>query len=170
MKKIKQLGKIAFLALALSFASCSSDSAGGSTGGAAGEGTITAKVDGKSFKSLSAATIGQVSDQVLQVIGSNAKGENISIQILSFNGIGTYDVKSDGDTFAVCSYTAIDLNDPQNTNNIYSSGYDGAVSVGSVDVTSVTDTNIKGTFSFTAKNQAGASKSITAGSFNVKKQ
>lgn len=165
MKKIKQLGKIAFLALAITFGSCSSDSDGGSVN--AGEGTITAKVDGTTVTSLDLATFAYQTSVGLQITGTNSAAKNLAIQILGFEGVGKYDMGGDN-TRAVGTYTEVDLNDPQNLNNIWMAPYSENALDGVVDVTEVTDTHVKGTFSFKAQNEAGTVKNVTNGSFNIK--
>ena len=168
MKKIKQLGKIGFLALALTFASCSSDSAGNPTG-PAGEGTITASVDGSTITTMQLGTFGYVSgsgaSKALQLSGSDATGKAFTLQVVGYTGIATYNVNAANGPLAVLTYTATDLNNPQNTNNTWVSGGDGTT--GTLTVTEYTDAVVKGTFSFKGVNQAGTFKQISNGSFNV---
>lgn len=169
MKKIKQLGTIAFLALALSFGSCSSDDGGGSTGGgSAAEGTITAKVDGKTIKTVSAATVAVKSGNLLNVSGSTMTGENISIVIYNYQGNGTYDVITGNDLGAVFVYTKVDFNNPTSTGNSwYAPLEDNTSTSGTVTVTESSDTKVKGTFSFKGVNDAGSYKEVKSGAFNV---
>ncbi len=168
MKKIKQLGTIAFLALALSFSSCSSDDGGGSTTGITGNGTIKATVDGKTITTMKEATIAIRSGSFLNVQGSSMSGEALGITIYGFTGNGTYGVMTGDDLGAVLYYTKIDLNDPQSTHNTWFAPLDGnSVATGTVTVTESTDTNVKGTFSFKGANDQGNMKEIKSGSFNV---
>lgn len=168
MKKIKQLGKISFLALALSFASCSSDSSGNSIG-PAGDGTITASVEGTNVTTMQAATSGYVTgsgaSKTLQLVGADATGKSFSIQVTGYTGVSTYSINATSGPIAVLSYTALDFNNPQNTNNVWVSAGDGTT--GTLSVTEYTDAVVKGTFSFKGRNQAGTFKQITSGSFNV---
>ena len=167
MKKIKQLGKIAFLALAISFASCSSDDGGGSTS-TAGDGTITAKVDGKTVTTIKAGTAGVASDNFLILTGATMSQESFSITIYNYTGNGTYDVITENEVGAVFSYTKIDLNDPQSTHNTwYAPLEDNSGVTGTITVTESSDTNVKGTFSFKGVNDLGTFKNVTNGSFNV---
>lgn len=167
MKKIKQLGTLAFLALALSFTSCSSDSDGGST--VVGDGSITAKVDGTTVTTMKAASFAYVNgigdNKALQITGADMSAKAFTIQIIGFTGKGTYNTGTDIPT-VVLTYTATDINNPQNTNNTWVAGGDDG-STGTVTVTEYTDAVIKGTFSFKGKNQAGNTKDVTNGSFNV---
>lgn len=168
MKKIKQLGTIAFLALALTFSSCSSDSDGSSTG-PAGDGTITAKVDGSTVTTMSLASFAFINGvgeaKALQITGADATAKAFTLQIVGFTGNGTYNTGTDMPT-VVLTYTATDINNPQNTNNTWVAGGDDG-STGTITVTEYTDTKVKGTFSFKGKNQAGTNKDVTNGSFNV---
>ena len=168
MKKIKQLGKIGFLALALTFASCSSDSAGTPIG-VAGEGTITASVDGTTVTTMQLGTFGYVSgsgaSKALQLTGADATGKAFTLQVVGYTGIATYNVNAGNGPLAVLTYTATDFNNPQNTNNTWVSGGDGTT--GTLTVTEYTDAVVKGTFSFKGVNQAGTFKQISNGSFNV---
>ena len=172
MKKIKQLGKIGFFALAFSFASCSSDSDGSSTGGVAADGTISATVDGTSFTTLQAATVGIVNGsadyQILALSGADATGKSLSINIAGFTGLGTYSADGANDVTAVLVYSALDFNNPQNTNNVWSAPYDVEGTSGTVTVTESTSDRVKGTFSFKGASNAGLFKQVTNGSFNVK--
>lgn len=166
MKKIKQLGKVAFLALALSFASCSSDDGGGSTSGA-GNGTIKATVDGKTITTLKLGSYAYISDspyKTLSVAGSDASGKAFSIQVNPYSGAGTYTVDN-ADGLVVFSYSALDMNNPQNQNNTWVSAGDGTT--GTLTVTESTDKVVKGTFTFKGVNSAGTYKDVKNGSFNV---
>lgn len=170
MKKIKQLGTIAFLALALSFVSCSSDSEGGST--SAGEGTISAKVDGKTVTTIKSGTIGVMNStgdfKMLVLSGSSMTGQAISISVFDFNGNGTYNLATGDGPNVSFSYTALDFNDPQNTNNVWTApGDDTSATTGTLTVTESTTERVKGTFSFKGVNNLGSFKDVKNGSFNV---
>ena len=168
MKKIKQLGTIAFLALGLTFGSCSSDDSGSSTGGVAAEGTITASVDGNSISTMSAASFAVKAGTLLSVTGSTLTGESISVMIYNFNGNGTYNVITGDDLGAIFTYTKIDMNNPQNTNNTWVAPLDGnTAATGTVTVTEYTDQKVVGTFSFKGANELGTFKNVTNGLFNV---
>ena len=171
MKKIKQLGKIAFLALALSFGSCSSDDGGGSTGGSAASGTIKANVAGKSITTASQATFATRSGAFLSINGTTMGQEALGIIIYNFTGEGTYDVITGNDLGAVFSYTKIDLSNPMSTSNTWTAPLDETTGTsGTVTVTEITDTDVKGTFSFKGINDLGTYKEVKNGAFNVKIQ
>lgn len=171
MKKIKQLGTLAFLALALTFGSCSSDSDGGSTS-AAGDGTISAKVDGKTVTTIKAGTVGVVNSngdfKMLTLTGSSMSGQAISITVFDFNGNGTYNLITDDGPSVSFTYTALDFNDPQNTNNVWvAPGGDMTGTTGTLTVTESSTERVKGTFSFKGVNNLGTFKDVKSGSFNV---
>lgn len=164
MTTIKKLGKITFLALAISLGSCSSDSDGGSVN--AGAGTITAKVDGATVTSIPSATFAFLTEGGLQITGSNINAQNLALTIVTFDGVGKYDIGG-GTSIAVGTYSAIDISNPMNTNNIWFAPYSENAVDGVIDVTEQTETNVKGTFSFKAANESGNIKNVTNGSFNV---
>lgn len=170
MKKIKQLAKISLLALALSFGSCSSDDGGSSTGGGtAAEGTIKAKVDGKSFSTIKEGTLAVNSSGILTVQGTAMSGEAITIVVYDFNGAGTYGLISGNDIGAVFAYTKIDLNNPSSTNNTWYAPKDEVSGTsGTVTITESTAEGVKGTFEFKGVNELGTFKNVTNGAFNVK--
>ena len=170
MKKIKQLAKISLFVLALSLGSCSSDEGGSSTGGGvAAEGTIKAKVDGKSLTTIKEGTLAVNTSGVLTVQGTSMSGEAITIVVYNFNGAGTYDIITGNDLGAVFAYTKVDLNNPNGTNNTWYAPLDETSGTsGSVTVTESTDEGVKGTFSFKGVNDLGTFKNVTNGAFNVK--
>lgn len=167
---MKQLIKISLCALVLTFASCSSDSNGSSTGGAS-EGTITAKVDGNTVTTLQIATnatiVGPAGFQLLSITGADASGRAIYLAVTSYGGVGTYTSTTSEGPEASFTYTALDLNNPTSTNNTWIAPYEDGSTSGTMTVTEQTATKIKGTFSFTGKNFLGTTKNITNGSFNV---
>ena len=169
MKKIKQLGKIAFLALAISFGSCSSDDGGGSTGGGTtANGTIKATVDGKTITTAKAASFAVKSSSFLQISGTTMGQEALGIIIYNFTGVGTYDVITGNDLGAIFTYSKININDPMNTSNTWYAPLDETTGTnGTVTVTEITETNVKGTFSFKAINDQNTYKDVKNGAFNV---
>ena len=165
MKKIKQLPKIMLLAFVTLIASCSSDSEGGSVN--AGEGTISANVDGLTVTSVTQGTFAYLTSVGLQITGTSLETKNLAINILAFYGVGKYDMGGTN-TRAIGTYTEVDLNNPQNLNNVWIAPYTENMADGYVDITEFTATHVKGVFSFKAKNQAGTIKTVTSGSFNIK--
>lgn len=173
MKSIKTISSL-FLAafVALTTLSCSGDDSGGSTGGVAAAGTIEAKVGGSNFKSMTIATtalkvsVGGATSITIQ--GSDSSGKTIQ---LILNGVdattGSYDIGVDTNISAVGTYTEINTSTFASTT--WAAPYEGGGVVGEITITEITDTNIKGTFNFTGRNQENASdtKAVTNGAFNV---
>lgn len=156
---------------AISLTSCKKDDGGGG-GGSAGAGTIVAKVDGNNFTSLEIASYASISSgngaTTVIIQGSDASGKAIMIGINGgFDGPGTYEI-SDTNVFVNSTYIEIDVNNPQNAQS-WSAPYEGSGVVGEIKVSEKTDTNIKGTFHYTAKNVNGdqSLKNITDGSFDL---
>jgi hypothetical protein len=165
MKNVNKLSLILFLAIAGILTSCSSDSSSGSGGPATGS-YITAKVDGASYTTVingvsaaSASRSGSGASTLIMVLGSNLTSNSVSINLFGVTAPGTYTVNSSSDS--VMSYVEA------SSSIAYGTGIcDG--STGTITVTTLTDTKIEGTFSFSGKdgeNCASAAKSITNGSF-----
>lgn len=171
MKTMKQFGLMLTMVMATLLSSCSSDDNGGG-GSSAANGTIKAKVGGSNYTTLQAASfatkhqIGNVYMITLQ--GSDASGKAIQ---LGLNGVpaatGTYEISQEATISAVASYTEININDPMNS-TVWVAPYDGSGVVGSITISEITDTTIKGTFNFIGKNQEGTdTKAVTNGAFNL---
>lgn len=171
-KTIKHLGLAIVLAIATIFTSCSSDGDGGSGGGSAALGTLKAKVGGSNFTSMSMATfasrqtVGGLTNVVVQ--GSDASGKAIQLIIAGATvGAGTYEISNNATISAIASYTEVNISNPS-ASQTWAAPYEASGVVGSIIITEITATNIKGTFSFTPKNQSGSdTKTITNGAFNV---
>jgi hypothetical protein len=169
MKNLNKLGIILLVAVAAIFSSCSSDSSGG--GGSAALGTVKAKVGSSNFTSISQGTFASLLDngsfQNLSISGSDITGKSIQIMIIGANiAPGTYQISDvDSEFSATTVYSEIDLN--TSSAQAWGSPYEGGGNSGSVVITSLTSTNVQGTFNFTGKSEAGTTKSITNGSFNV---
>jgi hypothetical protein len=176
MKTLKNLLVLAISISAFTFISCQSDDNGGG-GGAVEAGTLTAQIDGVTFQSLeisSSATLANAGGTLnLVIIASNSDGNAFSIVIFGYDGTGTYDIT--GDNIAIlntASYSETDISDPMNpSTEIWQAPFDNTM-VGSVSISEETDTNVKGTFSFTCKNVNGdgSVKTISDGSFDLDKQ
>lgn len=178
MRKLKQVVLFFTTISLITFSSCSKSDDGGGSGSAA-SGTLTAKVDGSSYKSLeisssaTVATAGSVKNLV--IIASNSDGNAFAMTIFGYTGAGTYELT--GANIAItntASYTETDVNlsNPiASTTEIWQAPYD-ATKVGSVTVDEETDSKVIGTFSFTCKNVNGDKSviNITDGAFNLKKQ
>lgn len=170
MKTIKQFSAVLVLALITTLTSCSSDSSGGG-GGSASLGTLKGKVAGSNFTSMTAATFatkqvaGLTTNFIIQ--GSDASGKAIQLMIMGTDGTtGTFEISDTAGISVIASYSEVNLSTM--TSQTWAAPYDGSGVVGSITISEVTDTNIKGTFNFTGKNQSGSdTKNVTDGAFNV---
>lgn len=161
---------VAMLAISTLSLSCKSDDDGGG-GGSAAEGTLTAKVDGTTMTSVEMATFATISNGNLQVQGNTGgtSSQAIVLTIVGYDGTGTYPIGGGANFFNSASYveTEVDINNPTNPVVVtWAAPYDDT-QVGEINISEQTDTTIKGTFSFNAKNGDGNIKNITEGSFNV---
>jgi hypothetical protein len=88
-------------------------------------------------------------------------GENI--------GVGTYAISETSEMPSTAVYSEVDISNPSAGAQSWGAPYDGGGNSGSVVITSMTATNVQGTFSFTALNVTGSSgtKAVTNGAFNI---
>ena len=158
------------LAVTTILSSCSSDSS--SSGGAsAALGTMQAKAGSTNFTSMTAATFahkntsGGVTTIIIQ--GSDASGKAIQLIITGASGTtGTYQISDTASISTIASYT--EVNTTTFTSQTWAAPYEGSGNVGSVTISEITDTNVKGTFTFTGKNESGTdTKAVTDGAFNI---
>lgn len=174
MKSMKPLQLMIFLfACGLFTFSCKSDDDGGD-GGAAGAGTITAKVDGTQYTTMEMVTFAASSGGSLTISGNTGTGtptRAFSLTIMMADGVGTYPIGGGPNIFTTASYTEVTV-DPANPMNaqtvIWHAPYSDA-QAGEVKISELTSTHVKGTFQFKAKNVEGDNsiKNISEGSFNV---
>ncbi|MEN3325089.1 DUF6252 family protein [Mariniflexile soesokkakense] len=178
MRNLKQLVLLLTIISIVTFSSCSSSDDGGD-GGNAPSGLLVAKVDGKSFKSFELSSSATVSTaglgKNLIIIATNSDGNAFSMTVFGYIGAGTYEFTGANVAITnVASYseTKVNLSNPQaSTTELWQAPYDNTL-IGSVSINEETDTKVIGTFSFKAKNVGGdhSIKTITEGSFNLKKQ
>lgn len=171
MKNLKNLKRIALtLFLSAALVACKSDDEGG-IGGDAASGTVTAKVDGSNYKSDKQGTQArrvesQGNTTILITSNEFSSSKNITLTISSgFDGIGTYQIGGGPNVFVTGIYTEGNASNPQDS-QIWSAPFDTTVA-GEINVSEVSDSSIKGTFNFRAKNDDGSFKEVTEGSFNV---
>ncbi len=171
MKTIKQFGIILTMVLATVLTSCSGSDEGGG-GGSAALGQIKAKVAGSNFTSMNLATfatkqvVGGTTTIIIQ--GSDATGKAIQLMLYGTDGnAGTFEISDEANITAIASYIEANISNPM-ASQTYAAPYEDAGVAGSITISEITDTNVKGTFTFTGKNQDGAdTKAITNGAFNV---
>ncbi|MDI9257522.1 MULTISPECIES: DUF6252 family protein [Flavobacterium] len=172
MKSLKQFGFAVTLALTVLLTSCSGSDDNGGGGGSASLGTLKAKVGGNSFTSMEAATfatkqvVGGLTTIIIQ--GSTASGKAIQLILTGTDGnAGTFEISDTAGISAIASYTEVNISNPMDSQT-WAAPYESSGVVGSITISEITETNVKGTFNFTAKNQEGAdTKSVTNGAFNI---
>lgn len=177
MRRLKFMLLLIVGGLFIATSSCSNDDDASGGNNNAASGTLTAKVDGTSFRSMeisSSATLANTgSTSNLIIIASNSDGNAFAITIFGYTGPGTYGLTgADPLVTNVASYTETDLSNISNpTTEIWQAPYD-STDVGSVTITEETDSNVKGTFSFSCKNVNGDNsvKNVTEGAFDLDKQ
>jgi hypothetical protein len=169
MKTIKQFGLLLAMAITTLLTSCSGSDGGGES---ASLGTLKAKVAGSNFTSMSAATfatkqvVGSTTTIIIQ--GSDASGKAIQLMLNGTNGsAGTFEISDTATISAIGSYIEANISNPM-ASQTWAAPYENAGATGSITISEISDTNVKGTFTFTGKNQNGTdTKQITDGAFNV---
>ncbi|RXR33154.1 hypothetical protein EQG68_06625 [Flavobacterium piscinae] len=169
MKTIKFICACFLVTSALFLTSCSDDDGGG--GGNAAAGTITAKVDGTTVTTLeittSATLVSAGGNTTLSMLGTSTSQKGFSFTINGFDGVGTYEFGGSSSVFRVASYIEANVSNPLDSQT-WSAPYDDDSPRGTISFSEVTDTRVKGTFTYSAKNPNDNSvKQITEGSFNV---
>lgn len=153
--------------------SCSSDDDGGG-GAPATEGIMTAKVDGQDFQSFSISSSATLANngQSMVIIATNSDGQGVAINLLAYDGPGTYDLGGGINIFNSASYSETDVSDPMNpSTELWQAPYDDSVA-GTVTISEETENKVVGSFEFTCKNTGGDNsiKSLTDGAFDLDKQ
>jgi hypothetical protein len=174
MKTMKQIGLMLAFVVATVMSSCSGDDNGGSGGGSAALGKINAKAGSKNFKSYVASATKQAvgSTYMIAIQGSDEEGNAISLILNGVDGQpGTFKIGTETSISAVGTYTETEINmsNPMaSTFTTWAAPYEDSGEVGSITITEITDTNIKGNFQFKGKNQDGADmKQVSNGAFNL---
>lgn len=165
MKTIKHLSFAIVLALTTILSSCSSSDGGGG-GGSAAAGTIVAKAGSTNFKSMTQASYAVSQGGMLIIQGSDATGKAMQLMLAGVSTTGTYEISDTAGISVIGSYTEVNLGNM--TSKTWAAPYEDSGVVGSITISEITETAVKGTFNFTGKNQDGAdTKAITNGAFNV---
>lgn len=157
------------MACAIAATSCKKNEDGG-PGGDAAPGTIKAKISGASFSSLKMTTmanrISVGGSSMITVQGNETSGKAIVIVMNGVDGAGTYSIGGGANISISASYTEVNISNPTAT-KVWQAPFDPSVA-GEVKIAELTDTAIKGTFTFSAKNTTDNSmREITEGAFNV---
>src|SRR5690606_9947542 len=100
-------------------------------------------------------TFASINSGSIQIQGNTGgtSSKAIVMTIVGYDGVGTYPIGGGANVFTVASYveTEVDLSNPTNPEVVtWSAPYDDSVA-GEINISEVTDTKVKGTFSFTAK-------------------
>ncbi len=168
MNNLNKLASILFLTIGLTICSCSVDDDGGDSN--SGRGELTAKVDGKAYKSMPEATTAQESTsaniEIITISGGSLDSENIQMTIIGFEGVGSYNLNS----VSLGTYTYLKDKSDFMSAQIFSTAT-GASSNGEIKIAEYTKgESVKGTFSFTGYLTSDVSQKVVVseGSFNVK--
>ena len=166
MKTITRITSVLLFSLFV-LSACSKDDDGGTS--AAGDGELTATVDGASFESFPEATTAVESNaggvQTLTLSGGTMDSENIQIMIIGFEGVGTYDLNS----VSLGSYTYLEDTSNFNSAMVFTTST-GAASNGEIKIAEYTaGGTVTGTFNFTGYLTSNTSQTVavTNGAFNV---
>jgi len=95
---------------------------------------------------------------VLAVAGQDGSVRQIQLRVINFAGQGTYSLGS-GNMHLATLVTGTTAGEMYTANMI--------AGTGSIVITESTASRVAGTFSFTARNTAGDTKSVTNGTFDV---
>lgn len=171
MKTVKLLGKALFISLAMIALSCSSDSDGGGGGGTPTTTWIKGKVNGTQYQTYSisgvsagvATSTGTGAGRLIMITGANDMGgtSSFSINLLGIDATGEYTINPDSDSTLAFVLTGAGVS--------YDTS-DCAGATGTIKITQLNAEGIKGTFSFTGKDDENCTdtKTVTEGSFQGK--
>lgn len=167
MKTFKKSILVLMAVMAVSLTSCNKDDDGGDGGGAS-KGSLKASVAGNGFNSVTAFAVkaGSGGASIISVTGVDASQRTVGLTMNGVTEVGTYGIGGGANIAISGSYIEIDLG--TQSNKTWQAPYD-ANEVGEVSITEISDTGIKGTFFFTAKNVNGdqSLREVSSGSFNL---
>jgi hypothetical protein len=121
-------------------------------------GSISLKVDGSTWNA-SLAVQAVNSNGVINVTGSDSNAKQAGVTLYGISAPGTYQVGPPNAGNMLRWTEGLGQTDTYQAN--------GVIGNGTITVTELSDTKIKGTFSFTGFNTAQTSKQITEGSFEA---
>jgi len=155
--KIKSILLSVVLIASVVLVSCKKES---DTTPAGSNGSISLSYDGSSWNaSLGVQAVN--SSGVINVTGSDASAHQVAVNLFGVTAPGTYVVGPNGNTGTSIRWT--EGIDPKQT---YTASF--VLGKGTITVTELSATNIKGTFSGTVYNTDQTSKVITNGEFDAK--
>jgi hypothetical protein len=139
------------------FSSCNkNDDDSGTPAGS--NGSISLKVDGSTWNA-SLAVQAVNSNGVINVTGSDSNAKQAGVTLYGVTAPGTYQVGPPNAGNMLRWTEGLGQTDTYQAN--------GVIGTGTVTVTELSDSKIKGTFSFTGYNTAQTSKQITEGKFEA---
>lgn len=154
--KSRNLFLMVLIAGVMSLGSCNKDD--GDSGTPGSNGSISLKVDGSTWNaSLSVQAVN--SNGVINVTGSDSNAKQAGVTLYGVSAPGTYQVGPPNAGNMLRWTEGLGQNDTFQAN--------GVLGTGTVTVTELSASKIKGTFSFTGYNTAQTSKQITEGSFEA---
>ena len=169
MNKMKFLGRAAIVALAFAMmTSCNNDDNNGSGGSTANGTYIKGKIDGSSWQTLEiqgqsvaiATTMGSGDSRTILINGSGdmTGSDSMVIQLIGIDSPGTYEINAQ--TNSLLAYVRTSEDTSYDTS-------DCDAATGTVTITTINDTKVEGSFSFTGKvdEDCSQTKSITNGTF-----
>ncbi len=157
--KLFKVFMIMMAVISVSLTACKKDENDDDNGGSVtGGGSMTLKYDGNDF-SATLAVQAVNSNGVINVTGSDGNARQASLVLFGASGPGTYTI---GAAFPqnLCTWT-----EGTNTTQTYTASF--VIGSGTVTVTELTDSKIKGTFEFTGVNTNQETRTITDGSFEA---
>lgn len=154
MKAVKFLMLVVLIS-SIAFTSCKKDENTGDP--SIGDGSMTLKYAGTSWDA-SLAVQAVNTNGVINVTGSDSQGKQAAITLFGVDSPGTYEITS-GSQHSGRWTEGVDPSETYVAN--------GIIGTGTITITELSETKIKGSFSFEGFNTTQTSKSITEGSFDV---
>ncbi len=155
--KSRNLLLMVLVAGIITLGSCKKDD--GDSGTPVGSnGSISLKVDGSTWNA-SLAVQAVNSNGVINVTGSDSNAKQAGVTLYGISAPGTYQVGPPNAGNMLRWTEGLGQTDTYQAN--------GVIGTGTVTVTELSDSKIKGTFSFTGYNTAQTSKQITEGTFEA---
>ncbi len=157
MKKFKLVFVIMMSLAFISLTSCKKDG-DDEVDPVIGGGTMTLKVDGTSW-SASLASQAVNASGIINVTGSDSDAHQVAITLMNVSEPGTYKVGS------MTSQHGIRWTEGLESTDTYIANF--TIGTGTITITELTASKIKGSFAGTVYNTGQNTKSITEGSFDV---
>ena len=155
MKAGKLLFILALMMGVITFTSCKKDN--DTVNDVTGSGSMSLTYNGTSW-TADLAVQGVNTNGVVNVTGSDANGHQASVILYGVTELGTYEI---------VQTLQHQLRWTEGVNTEQTFVANGILGSGSISVTELSSTKVKGTFSFTGYNTSGDSRSITNGEFEA---